>query len=575
MPIGKATFQSAGKLSQHLIPGAYSRIDSIQGRRGLASANNGVIMGQCTGGEPATLLQFNTLAEAVATLRSGPVLEAVKLALNPGSDLNPQRIFAMRVNSAVQASYTLEDGSANDMIKVESIDYGLWTNQIRVTVAAGTNYGKKVTIAYQSEPSEVFDDIRRQSFTIEYTGGACTMTINNNSGTQTLTSSAGGLSIDLNNYPTIGELAAYINAQTDFTCTAISGQENAATLELDGVSAQDINTSSYTAESTMEAIIDTLNAGSAYVTATAVNAANDRAIPANLTETYLSGGSEGSYTATEWTAALTALEAEDIQFISTPDTNSAQHAQIKTHCETMSAVTGRRERQFLVGASWGTGTIATDVDSAISAAQTLNSKYGMYVFNGAKAYNNAGVLTNFAASYVACMLMGMKCGAALNVPLTFKTLNVVSLEYKVSDSYLEQLIENGVAPNAYNTSGLPHHVRQVNTYQTADLKWNEFSMVTEMLFASRDLRSYLEALYVGRPGTVVSGGALRGSVENRLATYEELGIFVRDPSTGQSWWNVQITLAGDVVTVDYDAYITAPVNFIFVTNHFHELVAAA
>lgn len=572
----KNTFQSAGQISQHIIPGAYSRIDSVKGVAGLASANNGVIMGQCTGGQPTTLLQFNTIAEAVSTLRSGDLMEAVKLAFNPGNDLNPQRLYAVRVNPATQASTNFEDGSSNDMIKVESRDWGLWTNQIRVTLATGTNYGKKVTVAYQSQPSETFDDIRRQSFTIENTGGASNMTIVNNSSTNTLTTTTTNpLSITLTDYPTVGELAAYINGQTGYTCTAIAGQENASTIELDSVSAQDINTSAYTAQSTMEAIIDTINAGSAWVDATAVNATNNRVIPENLAETYLTTGAEGTYDTTAWTNSLTMLEAEDIQFISTPDSTASYHAQIKTHCESMSAVTGKKERQFVVGAPWGTGTVATDISNAVSASSTLNSKYGMYVFNGGTQFNNAGVVTNFAASFVACMLMGMKTAAALNVPLTFKTLNLLSLEHRLSDSQLETLLEGSVAPNAYNASGIAHHVRQLNTYQTNDLKWNEFSMATEMLFASRDLRTYLEGLYIGQPGTVVTSGAFRGSIENRLATYEELGIFVRDPTTNESWWNVQVTISGDQVTVDYDAYITAPINFTFVTNHFHELVATA
>ena len=71
MSLNYRTFQSAGQISSHIIPGAYSRIDSVKGAAGLASANNGVVMGQCTGGKPNTLLQFNTIAEAVATLRGG------------------------------------------------------------------------------------------------------------------------------------------------------------------------------------------------------------------------------------------------------------------------------------------------------------------------------------------------------------------------------------------------------------------------------------------------------------------------------------------------------------------------
>ena len=64
MSLDYRTFQSAGKISSHIIPGAYSRVDSIKGAGGLASSNNGVVMGQSTGGEPNVLYQFNTVAEA-------------------------------------------------------------------------------------------------------------------------------------------------------------------------------------------------------------------------------------------------------------------------------------------------------------------------------------------------------------------------------------------------------------------------------------------------------------------------------------------------------------------------------
>lgn len=566
------TFQSAGKLSTHIIPGAYSRIDSIKGAGGLASANNGAVMGSSTGGEPNVLYQFNTVAEAVSTLRSGPLMDGVRLAFAPGGDNNPQRVFAMRVDSAVQSSVNLVDGSANDMIKISSRDYGVYTNQIRVAMAAGTNSGKKVTISFQSEDAEVMDDIVRNSMSILYTA-ACTLTIVNNSGANTLVSSAGGLSIDLSDYSTIGALATYINAQTGFTCSAIAGQEDASPLELDSISAISIATE-YNVASTMEAIIDTINSTSARVYAEAVNAANSRAIPENLAETYMTSGSNGSYTATQWTASLTAMESENIQFISTPDSDSSVHAAIKTHCEMMSAVTGKKERQFLVGAPTVTGTVATDISSATAAAIALNSKYGMYVFNGGTAYNSAGVLTEYSPSYAACMLMGITMATAINEPLTFKEVGFISLDYKLSESQTETLLKNGVAVINYGTNGVPRVVRQFNTYQTNDLKYNEFSVVTEMLYASRDLREYLEDSFVGKPGVAITDGVLKGAVQSRLARYEDLGIFIRDPSTGVSWWNVTVSLSSDTVYVDYDANITMPVNFIFVTNHFHELVAS-
>ncbi len=573
MSLNYRTFQSAGQISSHIIPGAFSRIDSVKGAAGLAAANNGVIMGQSEGGKPATLLQFNTVAEVVAALRSGELMEAVRLAFSPGGGLNPQRLFAMRVNSAVQGSASLLDGSANVMITIKSLDYGIYVNQIKILLETGTNYGKKFTVSFKTDPDEVFDDIRRQSFTIENTSVASSMTIVNNSGTQTLDITAPVISINLTDYPTVGDLAAYLNDQTNITCTPIAGQENASPLELDAVSAQSIYSAAYTAESTMEAIIDTVNAGSNRVSAVAANAANDREIPANLALTYLTSGSDGSYTTTEWTAALTALEAENIQFIATPDSESTVHAAIKTHCKAMSAVTGRKERQFLVGASAASGTVSTEITAAIAASVALNSKTGMYVFNGGTQRDVNGTVQTYGASYAACMLMGAKVALAINQPLTFKELNFIALEWKLSDSQLESLLQQGVAALNYAPNGVPRLVRQFNTYQTNDLKFNEFSVVTEMFFASRDLRTYLENQFIGRPGTSITDGVLKGAVEGRLALYTDLGIFIKDPTSNVAWWNVVITLSSDVVYIDYDAYVTMPVNFEFITNHFHELVA--
>lgn len=573
MSLNFRTFQSAGKISSHIIPGAYSRIDSVKGAAGLASANNGVVMGESEGGQPATLLQFNTVAEAVAALRGGTLMEAVRLTFDPGGGLNPQRVFAMRVNSAVQGDVDLE-ASANPMITLKSLDYGLWVNQIKVILeTSGDTFGKKLTVQFKTDPDEVFDNIRRQSFTIEQTSGASTMTIVNKTGTNTLTITAPVISLDLNDYPTIGDLAAYLNDQADITCTPIAGQEDASPLVLDSVSALDINASAKTVESTMEAIIDTVNAGSVRLSAVAVNAANNREIPDNLALTYLTGGSNGTFSSSEWTAALLALEAEDIQYISTPESDAATHASIKTHCETMSAVTGRKERQFLVGAPWKTGTLSTEIGLAVTAAQTLNSKTGLYAFNGGTQRDVNGVIQNYSASYAACMLMGQKCALAINQPLTFKELNFIALEWSLTDSNLESLLKEGVAAINYAPNGQPRLVRQFNTYQINDLKYNEFSVVSEMFFVSRDLRTYLEDRFIGQPGTAITGGVLRGAVESKLARYTDLGVFITNPATNLAWWNVAVSISGDTVYIDFDAYVTMPVNFEFITNHFHELVA--
>lgn len=579
--IGKATFQSAGKISQHIIPGAYSRFDSVKGGAGLISVGNGVVMGKSGGGEPTKLLQFNSPAEALATLRDGELLEAIRLAFDPGGGIVPQRLFAMRVNIAIASLVYLKNGASDNMVKITSRDWGLYTNQIKVKLETGTSYGKKFTVSFQSETEEVFDNIRRQSFTIQSSKGttSVTMTIVNSSGAHTLTTQVDGSGTDLNitltDYNVVGELVAYINNQTGYTCSAIAGQENASPLELDSVTAVAIKASPYTAESTMEAIIDTINAGASRVKAEAANAAIARVIPANLALVFMSGGSDGPYTSTEWTAALTALEAEDVQFVATPSSDAGVHSSIKTHCVLMSSVTGKKERQFFVGSAWKTSVKATEIANAKAASIALNSYVGGYYFNGGTQYNKDNVLTQFGGSYAACMAMGLATALAINEPLTRKELNFIELEWKLSDSELEGLLENAVAPINYMADGTIRLVRQLNCYQTDDLKLNEFSMVREAFFVSRDLRTYLDTTFIGKPTVSLTQGVLKGAVESKLMQYTVLGIFITHPTEDRAWWGVSISIVGDTVTIDYDAYLTAPTNFIFITAHFHDLVALA
>lgn len=568
MGVGARTFASAGQISQHYIPGSFSRINSILGVSGTVSTSNGVIMGQCTGGKPGELLAFNNSAIAQSALRSGPLMEAVNLAFNPGGGYSPGTIYVMRVNTAVQGSLNLDDAGANPMITLTADDYGLHTNKTNVTVEDGTNLGKKVTIGYDTN-SEVFDDTYRSSITI--THASATVTITNTSAANTMVLSVGTITIDFDTYTTMGDVEAYINDQAGYTAVVTPGQETADPKELDGVSAQSL-VGGYVCQSTMEAIVDIINLSSAYMTAIAVNAAQNRAIPANLTKTYFTGGSEGAYTGIEWTAALLALEGEDIQFISTPDAETSVHSAIKSHVVAMCAVTGKRERQYLVGGAYSGVSKGTAITTAKTNAASNNSKFGLYAFNGGSQYNAAGVLTNFGASYATCMLMGMCSTININEPLTTKTLNFVNMEYSLSESEKEDLIKNGVAPLALNEFGIPSVIRPVTTYQTNDLKWNEFSMAREMLFVSRDLRTVLQRLYIGRPQVAASLSMVRGSVISRLNYYtEQLQVFPKNEA-GVSYWGLTLTIAGDTLTVRYTSYITAPLNFIFITSSQTEMI---
>ena len=86
MGVSAAIFQSAGKRSEHYVPGAYSRSAAVGGAGDGVSANNGVVLGRSRGGQPNKLLVFSTQQEAEETLVDGDLLKAVAHAFNPSPE---------------------------------------------------------------------------------------------------------------------------------------------------------------------------------------------------------------------------------------------------------------------------------------------------------------------------------------------------------------------------------------------------------------------------------------------------------------------------------------------------------
>src|ERR1019366_9620672 len=82
--------------------------DSALANQNLSVANVAAMIGQSTGGQPNTPLVFGSRAQAIATLRSGELLQAVLKAFNPSNETGgPSSVVAIRVNPAVQSALTI------------------------------------------------------------------------------------------------------------------------------------------------------------------------------------------------------------------------------------------------------------------------------------------------------------------------------------------------------------------------------------------------------------------------------------------------------------------------------------
>lgn len=163
------------------VPGAYSVIDATALSTVSPSAVGIVaLVGTAEGGKPLSVApEFSDATRAGQVLerfRSGNLRTAGLFAFEPSLDdaipQGAQRIVFVKVNPATQSTVTLPDALAADSVVLTSDDWGLFTAQVNVSVAAGTTAGKKITIIFE-DTTEVFDDVGGTAiFTVDYTPGA-------------------------------------------------------------------------------------------------------------------------------------------------------------------------------------------------------------------------------------------------------------------------------------------------------------------------------------------------------------------------------------------------------------------
>lgn len=453
------------------------------------------------------------------------------------------------------------DSGTYAVINAKAWDWGLHGNQVKCKLEAGTNKGKRFTAQFMGETPYVVDDIYKESILIRYTGSetACVLTIN---ATRLYTITPGHtqeISVDFSAFQTVADVVNYINDQPGYSATLLAVVATDPSTQLDWVTEVDIKSSDVVLQSTVQALIDVINACPWCTDVTYTTSQVGRVLPDNIaTWSYFSGGTDGEYTSAQWTAALDYLETQDIQLIGASSTDASVHALIRAHVVKMNGIAGRSERQAILG-----GASGETVDQVITRAKNLNSEGIMLVYPEFQDWNaDETAVVWWDPAYYACKLVGLTTCLALNEPLTNKQLSVLGVKLiKVPD--LEKLIQNGVCAAYKNPLGQFVNLRQVTTYQGDAVQKNEFSMVREALFIIRDLRNALEQSFLGRAMTNNLLTDVDATVNLKLGQYASMGLFNGDPM----YWGYLRRVHGDQIIVEFNCYLTPPTNFIFITSH--------
>lgn len=540
--------------------------DSAMFNRGLSVGNVLALVGRSEGGEPGTAIRLGGPQQARQILRGGEGLKAVEKAFDPSSQTGaPSEVVFVRVNPAVQASLMLQNASAANVIELKSTDYGLYTNQIKVKIEAGTNRGLKVSTQLDNDYF-VQDDIFRDAFEVQYLGAEASAVMSIDGDELSLQAPSGSVvaTLDLNTYKTVQQVVDRINAVSGFSASVLDGNANKPTLNgLDYVTAQDVKTTAYTAKADLQAVVDWFNSqAEGFVTATRV--ASVGSAPAAINWTYLAGGSDGVVTNGEWAAAYDdVLQSVDVQWVVPLSSEPSIHAMNDSHVAYMSNI-ARMERRGICGTPLDT----TDAE-AIAAAKALNSDRTSLVHIGFYDFNEAGELTLYEPYILAALIAGAFSGSNPGTPLTNKALKVRGLERKLRNpTDTDQLIKGGVlavedTPTGYKV------VQSITTWLIND-NYNrvEISTGVALDFVARNVRNAVDVLR-GEKGTPI---VLARAVNITESTLRELaraepqgpGVLAGDEQS-PPYKNITASLEGDVLRIEFQCSPVIPVNYIPVT----------
>jgi len=381
---------------------------------------------------------------------------------------------------------------------------------------------------------------------------------------------SGSVFVPWEDYPTIEEVIQRLNGIEGFSAIQLEEEANVPSKELDFVDSVDI-TESRVLTSNFYALFQALQ-NSPWIgkgNIEKVDGSPNVMPDIDPDPVYFEEASPGTYTVSDWNKTLAALEAEDIQIISSPVTDHAVHFLIANHATAMSNVQNRKERTAILG-----GPMGETLEDAIEFARALNNKLVSYCYPAITALSPlTGQAEDLPASYFACKLLGMESTVAINEPLTWKTISVLKFAVKLTIPEMEQLIIGGVLCGGTTDDNRLAVIRAMTTHNGRQLQLVERSMVREDLYMGRDLRIQYNT-GTGRPG-VEKASDLEETVKGAARGWKDEGLIV-PTDDGENIWGVKVRKVGDKNIISFHRNLTAPQNFFLITayNHVYESAAS-
>lgn len=576
-------------------PGAYSRTRvNLSGGFPLAPTGVVAIIGESSGGEPGSSAGVRTytsedIAALIEDYKSGPIVDAARILIAPARDNRvangASQIRIYKTNASTKASHLFENAATDDLLSVQSANWGEDENLIQVTIANGTSANNKVLTVKKSGLTEnLSENAYAAVLSIQYTGASasCDLEIKTVSGqkrlvttTATPSTPAEDLNIVLSG-KTVSSLVDIINNNAAYSCsTTLASAAGIAADSLDWVITPLDITSAVTLRRAQQELLDIINTESQLITATML--ADTEGLPAN-TSAFLAGGSRGASTNTNFQSGfdtLLALRSNTIVPLVSRDsadliplgetdptstfTVGAVNSQAVQHCIIASNTKNRSERNCYV-------SIKDDFDTSMQAARDTAHERASMLFQDVEVLNAQGeqlFLDPWAAS---CIVAGIQSGTDVGTPATFKGINASGIRHEDynSKTQVDLAIDAGLLPLEQRDTGGFRVVVHNTTYGLdPNFVFNRVSVLEAADYVAYNMRQQLEAIFVGDKVRTGSAVAIKNTIISIMSTFLREEIIVGDDTNeGLGWKDLLVNINGNTAFVDITITPVQGIDFI-------------
>jgi hypothetical protein len=565
--------------------------------------------------EGDTIASFGAALDGASfTMRVDGGAEAV-ITLGVGGHANIGDLIT-ELDALLPSGISAVAGAAADALRIEydtdasanAKGYGKSIEFIDSTPGDLAALGLDEELDVSSAEPEVQVDINRQdtnvnesflisaevAITLGYEGTTATVTITDSLLTTSVTGGSGSnLSVDLSGFPTIADLASYINTQTGYTATVVPESTQNPPSALDNVTAAGICSTTASLEPGR-----IKKAAYKFNNKLAESAVLDFTLTATLglpdvmaNKAFLAGGLKGATTAANFVSVLSDLEGVDVNLVvplfsrnATADiadgltdsastyTIDAVNASVKSHVLKMSTAKIKKHR-LAICSFWGSYS-----DAKSKAGSLANARICLTMQRSSQV-NSVGAVVNHLPWHTAAIAAGMQA-AGFYKAIINKFANVISFEDPTgfdsgNNGDIEDALDAGLLFLEKAIIGNKWVSDQTTYGQDTNFVYNSLQAMYGSDLVSLDLTQSFQNAFVGQSLADVDASTALSFLASKMSQYKTQKLIAASDDAPLGFKNAKISISGPIMTVSVEIKLATAILFIPISIEISQVQSVA